>query len=370
MESTSTGGRPASTQRWTWILLAAASLSYANLRLVMNHEFADARWQQLIDMTAPMPYVGRLLVPRLLHFWQSHATVDLQTMFMTVESAATFALVLGMRATLRRFIGERPATLAAVALLWGLAVPFLLEHRWPIYYPYDTPSMAFIAWGLWAAVCSRPLALAALSLVGAVNRETAVLLPLLGFLLWWPTTSLATAARRVAPAVAGFAVGRLVVWWATRALPGPTASFFVNGRPRFANNVEWFNLGLHSFQTVLFFLALPLAYLAFRAWIPLELRLVRLPLVAHFGGLMAVGNVYEPRIFGEIIVAIYLPVVVGALGWASERPVLPDGGAAAGSSLARWVDRVPWGTCVFLGWWGLGTLYLHSPVVAAWFGGR
>jgi hypothetical protein len=31
---------------------------------------------------------------------------------------------------------------------------------------------------------------------------------------------------------------------------------------------------------------------------------------------------------------------------------------------------VPWGTCVFLGWWGLGTLYLHSPVVAAWFGGR
>ncbi len=376
-------------------LLLLVSFSYANMRLAMNREFEDARWQQLLDMTAPRPYVGRLLIPRILHLWQICTSVTFPTMFLTIETLAALGLILGVAATLQQFIGFRAGVLAALVLILSMAIPFMLQHRWPIYYPYDTPSMAFIAWGLWAAVRRRPVTLSILTFMAALNRESAVLLPLIAVAVWLPESTWIWALRRTLPAFLSLGVSRLLVWTWTRGLKGPTVSLFVGGRPRFVNNADWFNSGapppgsvlnmpstfhslLNPFQVFLFVLGLPLAYLVFQRYIPIGLRLIRIPLAISFFGLMFVGNVYEPRIFAEIIVALFIPVTVGALAWArgdeeSDR-ARAEAPAGTTSRVVVLLDRLPWGCTAFFGWWILGTLCLHLPSLAALFsdqqGGR
>jgi hypothetical protein len=165
------------------------------------------------------------------------------------------------------------------------------------------------------------------------------------------------------------------VWCATRGLDGSDFEYRVYGRPRFINNAWWLNdshdaiwgrSAQHPLQLVLFLLGLPLAYLVFQKQIPLKLRMTRVPVALLFAGLMLVGNVYEPRIFGEIVIALYIPVVVGAVAWV--RREAPGATPSGVSRLLVAVDRFPWGTAVFVGWWTVGTLCFHYPRLAAVFG--
>jgi hypothetical protein len=84
-----------------------------------------------------------------------------------------------------------------------------------------------------------------------------------------------------------------------------------------------------------------------------------------FAALLVVGNLYEPRVFGEIIVVLYVVVVVGGLAWATGQDT-PAAGATP-NRLAVWLDRIPWGSAVFVGWWVVGSLCTRSKPLAAYF---
>src|SRR4051812_44786138 len=121
-----------------FLLYALSSMGYAHMRLIFNQQYNAARWQPLLDMQASRPFVTRLLIPRLCHYWQVVFGTDVATMFWVVESFATFALLLGTAFALSVFISRRASYLAGFVLLWGLTFPFLCKHYWSVYFPYDT----------------------------------------------------------------------------------------------------------------------------------------------------------------------------------------------------------------------------------------
>ena len=297
------------------LLLAAAG--YAALRLAMNREFAGAPWDELLAFTAAKPFGLRVLVPLLV--WPLHTLLRVPTtwVFALVETLATAGLVLAIAAALRPRLPPRwPAALAA-GFLALLPIPFLLQHRWPIFYPYDTPAMAFTAGGVALLLAHRWRAAAALVFFAALNRESAILLPLAALALHLPVpkASLRPLLARVLLLLASFAAARLAVGLALRDNPGAPLQLFVDEAPRLLLNLAWLEDPGHWPLLPAYLGFVPLLWLLFAAWIPADLRRLGWVALGYLSALMWVANIDEPRVYGEPMVLLYIPAAVGLARW-------------------------------------------------------
>jgi hypothetical protein len=311
---------PASSRRALLLLLAVAA-GYAALRLAMNREFAGAPWDELLAFTAPKPFSLRVLVPLLV--WPLHALLRVPTawVFALVETLATVALVLAIAAAVRPYLPQRWSHALGAAFLALLPIPFLLQHRWPIYYPYDTPAMAFTAAGVALVLRARWRAAAVLTFFAALNRESAILLPFAALALQIPINSPVPedSPRRVLPRVlallAAFAAARLLVGLALHANPGEPLQLFVDRAPRLLLNLAWLEDPGHWLLLPAYFGFIPLLWLAVAAWIPAGLRRLGWVALVYVGALLWVANVDEPRVYGEAMVLLWIPVAVGLARW-------------------------------------------------------
>jgi hypothetical protein len=226
------------------------------------------------------------------------------------------------------WIDPRPARLLALAFPFVAVLPFLLPHRWPIFYPWDTPAMAFTAAGVALALAGRYPACVVLTAVAAVNRESAVLIPAIAVVLSLPEPE----RRRRALAWAGLMLAAFVgVRWGIAAAlpdnPGAPLRLWVSGHLRVLHNLDW----LLSLRHAVIFVAslgfLPLLWPALRRRIPADFDRLHLLVVATVAGLSFVANVYEPRAFGEVIVVAWIAVAVGLGNWLGdvfpEQPLRP-----------------------------------------------
>ena len=172
--------------RRAWLALLLLAAGHAALRLAMNHEFTGAPWDELLDFSAAKPFGLRVLVPLLA--WPLHALLRVPTLwvFGLFELLATAALVLATAAALRPFVPPRWPAALGVLLVLLLPVAFLLQHRWPVFFPYDTPAMAFTAGGVALLLRRRWRAAALLTFLAALNRESALLLPACALALHLP----------------------------------------------------------------------------------------------------------------------------------------------------------------------------------------
>ena len=133
----------------------------------------------------------------------------------------------------------------------------------------------------------------------------------------------AADVKKIAGPVAGLAAavaaGRLAVAWALPDNPGPALHFFL-GRdtPRWQHNLEWLADPLHWLWLPTYFALLPVAWALL--WRELEPAHRRLGLVAlaYFAGLMLVANIYEPRVYGELLVLLYVPAAAALCRWLRE----------------------------------------------------
>jgi hypothetical protein len=297
------------------LLLAAAG--HAALRLAMNREFEGAPWDELLDFTAAKPFGLRVLVPLLV--WPLHALLRVPTawVFALVEALATAALVLALAAALRPRLPPRWPVALAAGFLALLPIPFLLQHRWPIFYPYDTPAMAFTAGGVALLLARRWRAAAVLVFFAALNRESAILLPLAALALHLPVpkTSLRPLLARVLLLFASFAAARLAVGLALHANPGAPLQLFVDEAPRLLLNLAWLEDPGHWPLLPAYLGFVPLMWLLVVAWIPADLRRLGWVALAYLGALMWVANIDEPRVYGEPMVLLYIPAAVGLARW-------------------------------------------------------
>ncbi len=313
-----------------WAVLAAV---YVAMRLHFNREYEGAPWQDLVAGTAKLPFGHRVLVPQLVRPFV-RAGVSIEVAFAVTEWLACIAAISGIDAVMRRFVAPKPAQVAAAAFVGVLSLAFLLRFRWPIFYPWDTPAIACIAWGVAWAHGRRHGPLLVLAGLGAANRESAVLLPLITVVLHLEPAHRKEALRSASLQLIGVVLVRFgvaVLWPISR---GGAADLRVEGMWRLDHNLQWLADPVHALAILGAFSFLPGLWIVLRAQMPVALRRLELVVVPVAAGLMVVANVYEPRAWGEPVTLLYLGVAVALCRWLQNEP--PDPAPAAQRVLDRW----------------------------------
>jgi hypothetical protein len=315
---------------------ALAAVGWAVLRLSLGEEYEHAPWADLVRLDAPRPFGHRVLVPLLLR-GPIAAGVPMRLALGIVEAVSAFALLLAIDAALRvrRPIAKSgPLTLG---ILGVLAVVNVAPRTWPVFYPWDTPALAVLAGAVVAAARGREGLALVLAIVGALNRESAILVPIVYVVLRLPERDDPRGlAAWACGAIGGVLLVRLAISLALPDNPGPSVHFTVHERYRLLENLRWMADPSHWPRLALWggFVVLLWPWLGRRAGWPW--RRLALPAVLWWSASMVAANVYEPRAFGE---SILLALLVLAIGPAADE--------APRSRALRRVDR--FGSLLVLG---------------------
>ena len=321
---------------WIWPLALGllAAAAYVQLRFAMNHQYEYAKFGALLRFKAPLPFGHRVLVPLLAKPLVA-AGLGRRLAFAVWEMLAVVGLVASLRYALSHRLPSRHATALAVAFVLVLPFAYLLRYRWPIFYPWDTPSMLAIALGIGFLLRGRYVAATVLTGIAALNRETAIAIPIVALAL-----GLATApGRRSSLAWAGimvvvFAAVRQGIALALPENPGPALHFTVGGEYRVFTNLKWLRAPRHALQLLGSMAALPLLWPLLLRYIDRDLARLHLVALGLFAALLVVGNLYEPRAFGEVLVLLWVPLAVGFSAWLrGEAPGRP-------APTPRWLEAV------------------------------
>ncbi len=290
-----------------------ASLAYAILRFKLNIEYSGATWKQLFDLAAPIPFGYRILVP-ILSKPLVYCGATIQQAYQFWETIFCFLLILSMYCALRIYTSKRRAASFALFFLFVLPLAFLLRFEYPIYYPHDTPAMAAIAIGSYLVLSKRWTLLWLLMIIATLNRESSIIIIGLFVVSHFRNMS-RYHYRALAAVVVAYGTTRCAVYLITLNNPKPyggsMAFHMLDGSWRIINNLSWLTgNGLTLLSTMAF---LPVAPVILRQYIPQEMRHWHLIAFAYLSMLAFIGNLYEPRIFGEILVVLFIPSVLGLL---------------------------------------------------------
>ena len=297
---------------YRWIAIVTAAVGWASIRTSV-HSYSSGGAIQLYNLATGRPFDRRVLPSILDYPLVEGAGMCVDDAVWLVECGAAVALLALTFATLRPLLGERPAAVATGALLpvLGLVQFGPADYVW--FAPYDTPACAFVVAGLYLALRGRYGWLTLLCIPAALNRETAIMLPLTVVALrpqeW----------RRAIPALAVVLAVRLGLHvgipsaggLAETAIPGG------DGTPLFLlNMIILCPPSTGAFAFLVHLSGLPLLWAA--AWrdIPADLRRLGWVSLAVAVGMLFVGGVNEPRVFAEPIVLAWAPIVVGTWRWA------------------------------------------------------
>ena len=204
--------------RWPMLLLAATVLATLHIRCSYNF----LPWEDFMSFQGEHPYQTRILpilVAKLVRALPGCQDVTLIRIFWLFDIAM---LVAAMRAM--QWLSRAPAWAGQVSAgrvmglwAWQMVVTFVLSsiHNW--YYPYDMASQAFTVIGLCLIVGGAPwVAVCAWTVLAAVNRETAVLLPLWAWA--WAGWGDRRTMLRALSLMGGVALIKVSLAWATGGL--------------------------------------------------------------------------------------------------------------------------------------------------------
>lgn len=292
-----------------------AAVGYATLRTSVA-SYSSGSMLTLYHLDTGRPFDRRVLPSLLARPLVEGVGMCVDDAFWLTEFAAVVALLVAAFAVLRREVGERPAIVATAALLPVLALVQMGPAQFVWFAPYDTPAAAFVLAGLYLARTGRYGWLTVLCLPAALNRETAIMLPLAAVALrpeHW---------RRMVPAVVVVLAVRAGLYLAIDA--GPAAEVVKNDgteRSRLVLNLAMLTRAPSTGAAALLMhlSCLPLAWAAVWRDIPADLRRLGWVSLAIGAGMLVVGNVDEPRVFAEALVLAFVPVVVGARKWVGHR---------------------------------------------------
>lgn len=224
--------------------------------------------------------------------------------------------------------------------------------------------MALTAWGTWAVLSGRWKTLCGLMILASLNRESAIILPMLWGAIW--------AEQRQWKQTLGIAALLCVIHASCQTVIGMTLadnmdyyqqlrfgmSMQVHGTWRLLRNWHWLSeCGQRPIVWLGTMAGLPLAFLCGARCCGVALR--RLGLVAwfYFWMLMVVGNIYEARIFGEISVLLYIPVALHLWECMTGEEVSHPMGIGNVDAQTIWLKWLEWICCigiaiavVLLGW--------------------
>lgn len=314
-------------QRYQWFFLfAIVILVYVNLRISLaTHPDILKRWEELMTFTAERPYGLRILIPLLLWPWQQGLHLSTASLFFVAETISMGLLIWILYQLFQHWLSQRDAALFSMLFIFLLPFVFFLHYIIPWFNPYDTPSMMFIAASVLLLWRGHWWWVTLLIFVATLNRESAIFIP---FIAWALHSRRDTADKIVLPIVVMIFVFILTKAAVTFALvdrvTGVTFQFhYGDGTLRFIRNMKWLFNPARFLQFVGQVGLLPLCWCVLENYIPVELRRLKFVAVFYFLGLLLIGNIYEPRIFGDILVLLYIPVMIGLYRYLQGATPLP-----------------------------------------------
>lgn len=301
------------TRPWAWAAAATLAALYAAARLAFNEETVHAPLTAFTDGTSLLPFQYRALVPWVAAAIRAVApTVSLPLVYGVLETLAAFAVWAALAALLRAVGWSREASRVGalggfVLLALNLVAPW--RHN-AIYFPYDTPSVAFFAGGLALLLRGRMAPFYVLFAVATLNRETTCFLSVAYLALAWGRERPARIVAHLAAQVvlwAGLKAGLGALYADNVPLSSATGLFalMVNRSVRILTATPgWLYLALvpmGGLPTVLWLLRRRVA----------DPRVRRLfwTVPPFFVGMTLVGELMEVRIYSELI-----PLVAVGLG--------------------------------------------------------
>jgi hypothetical protein len=303
------------------------SCLFMQLRFSLSGSYSLGNLGALVNGTAAKPFQYRILIPAIanqLYKFGFYPFNSLPNVFRILETSSVFFLIVSFRNYISLFIKDKTlSSLLSFLILYVLPFNFLFPRQSPIYYPYymppspiyfpyDIPSILFFTLGLLFMFRRRWLVYYTIFIVATLNRETSCFLTLI---------YLFHSIRRERLNTIIFHCGaQLIIWIIIKSV---LYKLFIYNPG--SNGFEWYHAGttVTHLSSNVSFLADPKNYpflfsnLGF-IWIPVFFyyRLIRVEFVKSslllafpfFIGMLLIGNIYELRIFGELI-----PVFLTAL---------------------------------------------------------
>ena len=325
--------KEAGTWRW-WLVVATMAVCWGALRFSCCEEGLNgiASLKTLYDFNAPVPFGKRILT-----VWMAHGLtwmgVPMARAFEWIEMLGAAVLAEGLRQTFRPYLGESRGRVAGVLVFGILGVTYLLRSPLTIFVPWDTWAMALTAWGIHYLLEGCWPGVAVTMVLASFNRESAVLIPMLCAVIYagrrpvWRFAAM-TGCLLCAYAVCQWLVGlRLddngVVF--KRLLFGTSwvGEEWVGEPYRLTRKWLWLRGAWERWFIVLGAMGgLPLWFAGVAGRLPGHLRRFGLVALGYLAMLAVVGNADEMRIYGETIVILFVPTVLGICDLMGEERVL------------------------------------------------
>jgi hypothetical protein len=261
--------------------------------------------ERFLAFDTPQPFAGRLLAPLLAWPMVASGWLSRWHSFLLVDAISFLAFLVGLRYALSAVVPASFVRLAGFVIpLLMIPAVFLSAEYPPIFFPYDMPAIAFMAWGIGLALRRRAWGLALLLPLASLNRETSILLPLAWLLLWWDRLPLRASLVAGASVVGAFALSRGLLLFFLRDRPQPyggSTPLTYRGSLIIDSNVGWLCYPINWPLWIAFLGFVPVLLPALFRHLPDASRRL-IPLLAfHLVALTFSGQLDEARIYAEWI---------------------------------------------------------------------
>lgn len=263
-------------------------------------------WKQFIAFEGMLPFQSRMLPFLIAHgldLIQPLSTRSIDRLFLVFDFAGAFVAASYLIKTLQAIGGTRTTTLFAMILFWWqVFATFVVSPAHNYYYPSDLLSVGIISVGTWAVLQKKSIhLLAAICIIGMINRETAILIPAIYLAANWPCNRVAFINFLRLLSVCIFI--KIIIHMALTT-QGETVLLYIKPNElRFFYNFTFLTLKSSAMHTFNVFFAFGGAWLLllFRGEIPANLKRMAWWFPPYFVGMSVVGNLSEIRIFAEFI---------------------------------------------------------------------
>jgi hypothetical protein len=303
------------------------SYVYLHLKLTAIGDFLPLSDAANFDLR--MPFAQRILTASMAHFLVYYLNFSAENAFILLEIFFVGLSFITIHKLLACEFTEKESLMFSwlFFLLLPLVTVVNYQFTWTLsanfYYPYDMATLFFMAGGYLLCLKKHWFYLAIWIFIATFNRESAVLLVLLIPCLYWQ--SWRQYLKPCALALFSYLIARAIVLYIVQDKHGVLIEWFPPGfeHLRFYRNLYWMFKMQNIFLMIFEMAALPLLWFVFYDYIPPGYRLLRYLCLIYFIGLLLVGSFSEARIFIEIVVLMYLPVLLALKRWQIGLEIYP-----------------------------------------------
>lgn len=301
------------------LMAVIVSFFFCQLRIRMCQTFAvQEMFEQICGNNGTKPWQYRILVPGIasalnalnlpLHFslWGWARMIELGSMILVIYAS---------RGYLGLFLKDRKLT-SILAFFIILILPFQFFYPRPYYanYWFDTPAILFFTLGLTFIYQKKWMLYYALFTVATLNRETTCFLTVV-----YLCTAL---GREKISTIAGHCTAQFVIWMAIKTVlgriylenPGPNGFEWFDGDstiPHYVDNLKVLAnpMNLAGFLSFMGFLWVPVLFYYKKIGNEFVQRCLWI-IPPYFVGMFFVANIYELRIFSDLIPVVLTPFLL------------------------------------------------------------